>query len=205
MDEKFSHHAFTKKSIYEALMILMQGKPLRELTITEITRSAGVSRMAYYRNFESKEAILLNYIDDLFFSYIQTLKSNGDCTVHSFIVTALTIFRKNALLMREISKENLEAVLIKQFEGYLEVLSGAIFLKTHAESFETRYYASFIAGGAATMVLRWVADGMVQNEAEMALMILDFVNNEKLLNLSQERDKALRCFLGNLAACDVQN
>lgn len=135
-------------------------------------------------------------------SYISTLKNNGDFSIYSFILTALSIFRKNAVLMREIANENLEAGPIRQFEGYIEMLSTVIFRKAKVESIEAKYYASFLAGGAANMVLRWVNSEMEQSEAEMACMILDFVNNESLLNLSQERDKARRCFLGNLAVCD---
>ena len=200
MDDQLSQHAFAKKCIYDALIRLLEHKSLRDLTITEITRMAGVSRMAYYRNFESKEDILRCYVDDLFVSYVNALQINGDFSVHSFIVTALGVFRQNAALMREIAKEKLEGVLIKQFEGYLGVLSSVIFRENYEESVDTRFYASFIAGGAANMVLRWIEEGMVQKEEEMALFIVDFVNNETLLNLSAVRDKTQRCFQGGFAA-----
>ena len=47
--------------IYEALIELMRHKPYGEITITDITKKAGVSRMAYYRNYQDKDDILISH------------------------------------------------------------------------------------------------------------------------------------------------
>jgi len=203
MEEKYSQHEFAKQCIYNALMSLMEGKELEELTITEITRRAGVSRMAYYRNFESKEDILRSYVDDLFLSYVNTLRANGDFSFESFILTALGIFRKHHTLMGEIKKEKLESMLVSQFEGYLEMLSSVIFREAYSDSEYLKYYSSFLAGGIANLILRWVGEGMPQSDAQMERMIIDFVNLEAVLNLSQNQDQSQRCFQGNLHTCNV--
>lgn len=203
MEENYSQHEYTKQCIYDALMSLMEGKELGELTITEITRRAGVSRMAYYRNFESKEDILRSYLDDLFLNYVNTLRINGDFSFQSFILTALGIFRKHHTLMSEIKKENLESMLINQFEGYLDMLSSVIYREIHSESGYLSYYSSFLAGGVANLILRWIGEGMLQSDAQMQRMIMDFVNLETVLNLSQNHDRSQRCFQGDLRACDV--
>ena len=46
--------------IYDALIALMKVKPYNKISVTDITERAGVSRMAYYRNYEEKDDILLN-------------------------------------------------------------------------------------------------------------------------------------------------
>ena len=51
-----------KESLTEALFILMRKKPFEEITITEISKLAGVSRISFYRNFDSKEDILVKYL-----------------------------------------------------------------------------------------------------------------------------------------------
>ena len=45
---------FIKKCIKDSLLILMNEKNFKDITITEITEKAGVSRMAYYRNYTYK-------------------------------------------------------------------------------------------------------------------------------------------------------
>ena len=51
-----------KESLTEALFILMRKKPFEEITITEISKLAGVSRISFYRNFDSKEDVLVKYL-----------------------------------------------------------------------------------------------------------------------------------------------
>ena len=53
----------TKESMIEALCKLMETKKFQDIQISEITEKAGVSRISYYRNFESKEAILIAYME----------------------------------------------------------------------------------------------------------------------------------------------
>lgn len=57
-----SAHRMAVDCIYEALVILMETKPYKEITITDITRKAGVSRMAYYRNYQDKDDILIHHL-----------------------------------------------------------------------------------------------------------------------------------------------
>ena len=51
-----------RESIETALVQLLGQKDISEISIEEIVNRAGVSRMAYYRNYASKDAIL----DDIF-------------------------------------------------------------------------------------------------------------------------------------------
>lgn len=59
MEKEHSAHRLAVDCIYTALVELMQRRPYDEITITDITKRAGVSRMAYYRNFRDKDDILI--------------------------------------------------------------------------------------------------------------------------------------------------
>lgn len=49
----------TRESLETALLLLLlEKKPLNQITISELVAKAGVSRNAFYRNYKSKEAIL---------------------------------------------------------------------------------------------------------------------------------------------------
>ncbi|WP_150538517.1 TetR/AcrR family transcriptional regulator [Actinobacillus vicugnae] len=51
-----------KESITEALLRLMQQKDFYTITVTELTNLAGVSRVSFYRNFGSKEDVLIKHM-----------------------------------------------------------------------------------------------------------------------------------------------
>ena len=44
----------TRECLQTALIQLMSQKPFEKITITELVRRSGVSRTAFYRNYESK-------------------------------------------------------------------------------------------------------------------------------------------------------
>ncbi|BBA93012.1 MULTISPECIES: TetR/AcrR family transcriptional regulator [Streptococcus] len=53
----------TKESIETALLFLLEKKDLRQISVSELVRKAGVSRNAFYRNYKSKEEILEAYYE----------------------------------------------------------------------------------------------------------------------------------------------
>ena len=53
------------ESITEALFILLREKSLEEINITDLVQKAGVGRVSFYRNFKSKEDVIVRYLDKL--------------------------------------------------------------------------------------------------------------------------------------------
>ena len=57
-------NVLTKECIVTALLRLMETKSYQSISITDITNLAGVSRMAYYRNYKNKDEILIKHLTD---------------------------------------------------------------------------------------------------------------------------------------------
>ena len=51
-----------KESLTDALFSLMSKKKFNDIAITELSKKAGVSRLSFYRNFDSKEDIIKKWI-----------------------------------------------------------------------------------------------------------------------------------------------
>ena len=56
---------FSRDCMVQALIQLLKTKSLSNITITELTERAGVSRMTYYRNYHSLDDIFSSYLKDL--------------------------------------------------------------------------------------------------------------------------------------------
>ena len=56
---------FSRDCMVQDLMQLLQTKSLSNITISELTERAGVSRMTYYRNYNSMDEIFISYLKDL--------------------------------------------------------------------------------------------------------------------------------------------
>ncbi|MGN1142350.1 MAG: TetR/AcrR family transcriptional regulator [Oliverpabstia sp.] len=56
---------YVVEHITQAVLKLMQGENLNEISISQICEEAGVGRASFYRNFESKEAVISRYLKAL--------------------------------------------------------------------------------------------------------------------------------------------
>lgn len=75
MRRKSTTSEMMKQYIVEALFRLMKKKPFAEITIGEITKTAGVNRSTYYRHFESKEDILYYFLDGVMREYVAGIRN----------------------------------------------------------------------------------------------------------------------------------
>jgi len=68
---------FAKECIVSALLQIINEKPLSSISISELCSRAGVSRMTFYRNYESKEDVFSKHLDEIFETY-----KNDDVTTN---------------------------------------------------------------------------------------------------------------------------
>lgn len=71
MARKKNSGDFLKECMADALFILLQTKSIEEVTISEVTALANVSRITYYRNFTSKESMIEFKLDKLIDEWIR--------------------------------------------------------------------------------------------------------------------------------------
>ena len=68
-DKRYEANRRVKIKISRALIKLMEQMPFSDITVTDIVQTAGVARASYYRNFESKEEVLIKVTDDIMNEY----------------------------------------------------------------------------------------------------------------------------------------
>ena len=94
---KNASREFTKSCIMDALLQLMHTKDYEQITISELTRKARVSRISYYRSYSSKDIILTDYMHRILKEYAEELKGPGfqaDFQTHEHILWCLKYLQK---------------------------------------------------------------------------------------------------------------
>jgi len=69
--KKNPSNLLARKCIAAALSQLLKEKSFSSITVSELTKKAGVSRMTYYRNYSSKEDIFEAYLEDALITYVK--------------------------------------------------------------------------------------------------------------------------------------
>jgi AcrR family transcriptional regulator len=62
MNKKQEANEFVKECITTALLKMLKERDFSDITITDLVKRAGVSRISFYRNYESKEDVLRKHI-----------------------------------------------------------------------------------------------------------------------------------------------
>lgn len=69
MDKRKKENIRVKNNITDALFSLMAEKSINDIHITELAAKAGVARASFYRNYSSKEDIIITLIRDVLDDY----------------------------------------------------------------------------------------------------------------------------------------
>lgn len=165
-DNRTNH--ITRDSLGTALVKLMAEKDLEEITVTELVKTAGVSRQSFYRNYSRVEDIvnevenqLLGTMYDSFHDprylhdrqkwFLEFYSLIGD---HPDISTALC-------------KAGVLEPLFDRFLGMFEAKVN----ETHTISY---YNAVGLLGGLYALATHWVLNGMKESPGKIASLSNDF-------------------------------
>ncbi len=164
----------TRECIESALILLMAEKEYNEITISEIVKRAGVSRTAYYRNYESKDDILNTLLHCLIADVIKAM------TQFSY-VTEQESYWKTLFVTTKAYAESF-CVLLQAGFGHiiLEEITKQMTAGLKEENAKDRYDMIFWSGAVYNVLTNWVQGGMKQTEDEMVqicLYILENFNN----------------------------
>ncbi|MGN1317280.1 MAG: TetR/AcrR family transcriptional regulator [Acutalibacteraceae bacterium] len=157
------------ESIELALLQLMKFKSFETINITEITKLAGVSRNAFYRNFNSKEDVIKQYCESVTKSFFDSVEEKY---TYNYYVRLLYHFQNQHEAIQIILDSNLIYILIDVFSKYTSIPDNNIKRKPYTDS--------YAAGGMLFVVLRWLKLGMPETPEELAKTIISFkISNTK--------------------------
>lgn len=166
----------TKESIFTSLMILMQQKNFKEITITEMTKKAGVSRMAFYRNYDVMEDIIICYLDELLQEYSSQILDLGEINTYESICLYFSYFRKHEKLMTNLINSNLTNLLLERCIKLFNTLCKESVCPKLFSPINKSYVIEFIAGGLYRLLIEWAKNGMKESDEDMATLVCNIIN-----------------------------
>lgn len=157
---KIKREALVDEYITEALLVLMKKKEYRAISITEICEKAGVTRMSFYRNFESKEDILKKWLTSITddFLVVSGISYKNDSN-RDYFIKLFTHLKKHKTICSAMYKADLIYLVKEQFDR--------VFLSIHQDEYDA-YKSYFLAGGIYNVFLLWLMNGCKETPEELA-------------------------------------
>lgn len=172
MDKRKEANLHVKNSIVSALIDLMREKKFDSITVSEITTHAGVSRVSYYRNFDSKEDILTGSLRDLMDRFSEEINALPGHTPTRRIMTAFFhVARENAAIFNLLHQAGMD-------DQIQESLDQFILSCPHFPSLDRRrtYPAYLFSGALFRLLIRWYSEGMTENDSELSNIFCQYMD-----------------------------
>ncbi|MGN1293624.1 TetR/AcrR family transcriptional regulator [Weissella soli] len=157
----------TDEQIIDATLTLLQSQSYDQLAVTEITRMAGVSRMAFYRHFGTKEAVIGAIVTQLtndFTNEAQTLPRDAKVVAEAFF----EFVQANAIAIAVLLNAGLREQFYPPLRDVLHALYSDILRENASKAVAVDYVSDFTASGMLAIVIRWISTGMHESVSDLA-------------------------------------
>lgn len=180
----------TKSYIYTAFLQLLEKKHYDSISVCEICNKAGVSRMSFYRNFESKEDLtfkgikhIMNGIEDSF----KNLKVINKFTIiQEFFQTAKKYKKAIISLQNSQIVKTLKDIVIQELSE--SACNIDYFNKT------SKYIPILYFSAITSVLFMWLSQGTIESPEDMARMLSSTLNIDLLEQTKPlDNDKKTEC------------
>lgn len=169
MNKKNTANQLVRECMVTALLQLLREKKMSEITISELTDRAGVSRMTYYRNYISKEDILVQHLQEVFNLYCQEFfRQDGQTEFYDMpnLLHCFHYFSVHREFLDTLFFGGMGHLFLNELTNY--ILS--IWYK-NSDSTERYYTLQAFAGSLYNVYLAWHTKGASVSEEHLASII----------------------------------
>ena len=146
--------------------LIYRNVDFESITVKDICETAGVSRMSFYRYYEKKEDIFIDFCDEKFAEFYDDYQKSENKSGHAFVVGLFHYFKKYSRELLILKKANRTNLLMNQFNGYAKYA-----INRWKAVKESVYYSpvlpAFISGGFFNVLMNWIDNGMKEDELEL--------------------------------------
>lgn len=158
--------------IEDALFKLMEKKPYAQITVSEITRKADISRRTFYRLYREKDEVLHYYLEKLCRKYQEEVPSLDRYDIGRISREYFAFWYQYRDFLLLMHRQGLaERVCGEMNRAALSVVQSRIKSGQYKDSEEIEYFADYSTGGFTQLLYRWIMHGMEQKPEEYALAV----------------------------------
>lgn len=156
---------FVRDCIQTATLELMKVKNYADITVTEIIKKSGVSRMGFYRNYGAKEEVIEDFILTLFKKTVAEIEAVRplQLKIYNIIETALVNFEKYADYIRLFIDQKLDFLLYDCYHKAFDILYVA-----PRDTPVRRYYNDMFIANLYSLEMSWIKSGMKESPEKLA-------------------------------------
>ncbi len=162
----------TKNYICEAFFILLSKQHYDSITVCDICEKAGVSRMSFYRNFESKEDLLSKGLDASINNFKNKIQSYDNINQYIIIKELFEGFKKYKDIVHSLL--NTQVLKTLRYNAMYKLKEEIVIDQMNKTS---KYIPIFYISALSSTLFEWLRDGAQESSDEMARLIVSLTGN----------------------------
>lgn len=188
----------TREWIFGALMILLETESYNRIKIGDITEKAGVARQTYYRNYDSKDDIIITYLQGMFDEFRDQLESIHLDDYKKMYTWVFEVFLEHREALVKIKNAGLEDLLFTQIAShnrfFFKYMMRGKKQQNYEDAFRNELFINYQMGGITRVIMEWIKKDMRPTPKEMGQVVHEitsmFENKEGYIpRLLEEMDK----------------
>lgn len=166
--------AFLKECMADALIALIREKPIAHISIDEITARAGVGRVTWFRNFQSKSDAITFKLVLLWQRYAEenALLREGELYTVKNAVDFFSFSYEIRDLFRILHDLDMQLCI---YEAFYQIM-----MAEHADDLVECYRRRFYSYGLFGMLMEWNKRDYKESPAEMTLIFHRLIGNRAI-------------------------
>ncbi len=166
-----ARNLFIKECLFTALLDLIKRKELSKISVTELTKRAGVSRMAFYRNYDSIPEIIVDYFDS---STLGIDKRNMSKVMYlpDTLRNVFCFFLENKFLIEYLIKTNMTDLILNSIDKHFRT---TFYLFLYSYGFRSEYEVSALVGILYKILIDWTKSDMKEDIAEITELTFSII------------------------------
>lgn len=169
MRRKNTTKQMMKAYMTESLFILLREKSYEDISISEIAEKAGVNRSTYYRNFTSKDEIVISFYENIMRQYLSAYKSQSRQTLEKYLLTMFQCFYEYKAPLLLLCQKGLSHLLLKVLNSFFE---RQVLVKYPARE---HFKIFFHIGGIYNFFMLWFLHDMRETPEELVKTALSIM------------------------------
>lgn len=157
--------ALTQESLIGALARLLKEKSIEDISVSELTKVAGISRMTFYRHYRN--------IIDVFDIEVANVLAEFQATItyhdnNQYILEMVLFFQQHSDFVKLLLRAHQEELLRSNIATVMGQLSVGKELLQHFSPREIRYYVAYHTAGLMNVIINWINDDQPETPAQLA-------------------------------------
>ena len=150
--------------ILEAVLLLMDEKPYGKITVSDITKKAGIARQTFYRNYKDKDEVIIKYFANIFNSEMLEVenisgRNRQDIIILTFNIKYMIEHKTN--LMKMLSIIGIEDIFTDSFTEWQNFLFNQKKSRlTPQAQLVYRYKLFYQITGIIVVIMDWFKNNM---------------------------------------------